>query len=51
MPEKMMMGVGLTDDQFSEIKDGTLTLGDRVLVGIDLLGEEESGKKLPPWFR
>ena len=50
-PRKIMMGVGLADDRFSEIKDGPLKLGDLVLVGIDLPGEEESGKKLPPWFR
>ena len=50
-PKKMMMDVGLTDDRFSEIKGGAFTLGDLVLVGIDLSGEEESGKKLPPWFR
>ncbi len=50
-PRKIMMGVGLADDRFSEIKDGSLKLGDLVLVGIDLPGEEESGKKLPPWFR
>ena len=50
-PRKMMMGVGLADDRFSEIKDGSLKLGDLVLVGIDREGEGESGKKLPPWFR
>ena len=50
-PMKMMTSVGLADDRFSEIKDGSLKLGDLVLVGIDLPGEEESGKKLPPWFR
>ncbi|HIB53295.1 MAG TPA: efflux RND transporter periplasmic adaptor subunit [Nitrospirales bacterium] len=50
-PRKIMMSVGLTDDRFSEIKDGSLKLGDLVLVGVDRSGEEESSKKLPPWFR
>lgn len=50
-PRKIMIGIGLADDRFSEIKDGSLKLGDLVLVGIDTPGDEESGKKLPPWFR
>ena len=50
-PRKMTMDVGLADDRFSEIKDGSLKLGDLVLVGIDRDGEADSGRKLPPWFR
>jgi HlyD family secretion protein len=50
-PRKIMMSVGLEDERFSEIKDGPLAVGDLVLIAINREGEEDSGRKLPPWFR
>ena len=50
-PKRILTSVGLTDDRFSEIKDGPLNVGDLVLVGVDGVRNGNRGKKLPPWLR
>jgi HlyD family secretion protein len=48
-PSRIDLATGIADSLFTEIVDGGVNEGDRVIVGIDS-AEETSQKKLPPGF-
>jgi HlyD family secretion protein len=48
-PHQVEMTTGIVDSLFTEIAEGPLKEGDRVIIGIDS-AEEQGQKKLPPGF-
>jgi multidrug efflux pump subunit AcrA (membrane-fusion protein) len=48
-PRQVGVATGIADSLSTEIVDGTLNEGDRVIVGIET-SEEQAQKKLPPGF-
>ena len=48
-PKRIDIATGITDSLSTEIEDGALKEGDRVIIGIET-PEEQSQKKLPPGF-